>query len=160
MLVVASGSTAAPVVHERRRVELLDGSLPRQPYHGVAEAGMPRDVIARVEEMAAAHAAGLTQSIADEFAVAAVGIVGGGRTIPSELDRILASHALLHAAEGDLFEQALAEGAARAGLPVHFSPPKTIDISDAIETARNTLGPPWQKDHKLATAAALAALGG
>jgi hypothetical protein len=150
------------VIKSRRRIELLHGALPRQPYHAAAEGGLSipdaKRLIAEVEAMAMAEAADATVSAAEEFAASAVGIVGGGRQIPSQLERILASHALLHAAEGDLYEQAIAEAAGRHGMPVLFLPAGTIAVSGAIEMAGKALGPPWQKDHKLAASVALMAL--
>jgi hypothetical protein len=161
-MVVASGSTASLVVLGRQRIELLDGCLPRQPYHVAAEERLSltaaAELISRVGERAASAAAATTAAAVAEFGVSAVGIVGGGRAIPDALEKILASHALLHAAEGDLFEQALVEGATRAALPVLLVQPKTIEIASAIDDAGKSLGPPWQKDHKLAAAVALAAL--
>ena len=159
---VARGAMSSPVILARRRIELVDGSVPRQPYHAAAEDGLSARagaaLIERVEARAAAAAAAATRSVAKEFGISAVGIVGGARNLPSQLERILVSHALLHAAEGDLYEQALAEGAARTELPVHFLALKSIEIVDALDQAGKALGPPWQKDHKLAAAAALTAL--
>jgi hypothetical protein len=160
--VVASGSPATPAVLDRRRLELLDDLLPRQPYHGAAEDGLDLSaaeaLIGHVGKRAAEAAAAAILTAVAEFGVCAVGIVGGGRIIPDALERILRSHALLHAAEGDLYEQAIVEGAAQAALPVLMVSPKTIEISPALDGAGKSLGPPWQKDHKLAATAALAAL--
>jgi len=89
------------------------------------------------------------------FSVAGVAVVAADRALPPELERILSSHALLHSAEGDLYEQALTEGAARAGLPVMRVTAGSIPINSSLETAGRTLGPPWQKDHKLAARAAM-----
>jgi hypothetical protein len=100
--------------------------------------------------------------------VTAVGVVGGNRRLP-ELPRILESHARLHAADRDLYEQAVIEGATRAGLSV-TSVPATgrlfdqasqmlgVDIEQVLSSLRASIGPPWQREHKEATAAALVAL--
>jgi hypothetical protein len=66
----------------------------------------------------------------------------------------------LHAAEGDLYEQALIEGAARAGLSVLRLAPGLVPLFTGVETAGRTFGPPWQKDHKLAASAAMHLLEG
>lgn len=162
VLVVVAGAASAPVIRFRQRVELLDGSLPRQPYHAAAEGGIPRSegeqLISRVEGMAVASAEAATNTAMERWGVRSVGIVGGSRNVPSELDRILRSHALLHAAEGELYEEACADAAARCGLPVRLVAPKTIVVDAAVDQAGRTLGPPWQKDHKLAATVALAAL--
>jgi hypothetical protein len=154
-LVVVSGSSSAPVVLDRRRVELVDRSLPRQPYHAVAERGAPRGTIDAVAKAASGAAARAVASVARADAV---GVVATERRIPSDLDRILASHALLHAAEGHLFERAVIEAAADAGLAVHVVEPRTIEVPPAVEALRAVVGAPWQKDHKWAATAALAAV--
>ena len=69
-----------------------------------------------------------------------------------------AARLLLHAAEGQLFERAVIEAADDAGLLVHVVEPKSIKVSAAVEGLRRSIGAPWQKDHKWATTAALAAL--
>ena len=89
-----------------------------------------------------------------------VGLVATERRVPTELDAILASHPLLHAAEGQLYERAVIEAAADAGLSVHVVEPRSITVPAAVDTLRQSIGAPWQKDHKWATTAALAALAG
>jgi hypothetical protein len=155
-LVLVSGAAASPVVLDRRRVELVDESLPRQPYHAVAEGGSPPSVIDNVTDAARNVVAGVLQSVTR---VDAVGVVATERSIPTNLDQILASHALLHAAEGHLFERAVIEAAHDAGLLTHVVPPKSIEVSSAVDALGRSIGPPWQKDHKWAATAALAALG-
>jgi len=156
VLVVVSGSDASPVLLDRRRVELLDDPLPRQPYHAVAEGGLPASVIDAVAEAARNSVAEALRSIARADAL---GVVATERRIPRTLDQILRSHALLHAAEGHLFERAVIEAAADAGLCVHVVEPISIRVSEAVDALGRSVGPPWQKDHKWATIAALAALG-
>jgi hypothetical protein len=122
-----------------------------------------------VEEAAASCAAaaigGLVTSLGS---VAAVGVVGGNRSVP-DLSRILTKHALLHAAERDLFERAIIEGATRAGLPVttlaatgklfdEASQMLDVALAPTLTALGKSIGSPWQKDHKEATAAALVAL--
>ena len=160
---VVSGSARQPVILARQRVDLLGDDLPRQPYHAAAEDGLSRaaarKLLARVEKAAVERAVTAIRSARNEFGIAAVGIVGGGRDLPDELDRILTSHALLHAAEGDLYEQALAVGAESCDLPVHLGPARALTVPAAVEELGRSIGAPWQKDHKLAATVALAALG-
>lgn len=155
VVVVVSGSAGSPAVLSRRRVELVDGSLPRQPYHAVAEAGLPAGVIDEVAEAATAAAA---EALRRAAPADAVGVITTERRIPSALDRILASHALLHAAEGQLYERAVVDAAADAGLRVVAVDPGAIEVPAAVEALGRSIGPPWQKDHKWAATAALAAL--
>jgi hypothetical protein len=154
-LVVVSGSDGSPVVLDRRRVELVDDSLPRQPYHAVAEAGWPPNTI---ELVSVAAAQAVTKALRSIPAVDVLGVVATERRLPASLEQILSSHPLLHAAEGHLFERAVIDAGAAAGLRVHVVDPKSVKVSAAVDGLRRSVGPPWQKDHKWATTAALAAL--
>jgi hypothetical protein len=178
--VAVGGSRRAPVIVHRERVELLDGSLPRQPYHVAAEDGLSliegADLISRVEQAAATAATHATEAIVATLtesghSIVGVGLAAGGRRIPAELPRILASHTLLHAAEGDLYEQAVIEGCVRADLPYVTLAPKTIlddaasqlavtpaDLGASLTAAGKVAGVPWRKDHREAAAAAMVAL--
>jgi len=162
VLVAVRGPAAFPQVLVRRRIELVDDSLPRQPYHAIAEEGLSlragEALIERVEKMARAAAVASTESVRDECGVDAVGVVGRVRAVPDALEKILASHALLHAAEGDLYERVLIDAATHVGLHALVLDPATIEIPAAVATGGKALGPPWQKDHKLAASVALAAL--
>jgi len=155
VLVVVSGSAGSPVLLDRRRVELVDASLPRQPYHAVAEGGWPESVIDAVAEAASIAVGEALRSVARADAL---GVVATERRLPASLEQILASHALLHAAEGHLFERAVIEAARGAGLRIHVVEPHSIEVPAAVDALRRSVGPPWQKDHKWATTAALAAL--
>jgi hypothetical protein len=180
VLVAVAGPAAAPVVVRRERVELLPGSLPRQPYHEAAEGDLSidegQDLVTEVAEAAATAAcSAVTAAVAalDQagHTARAVGLVAGDRRVPRQLVRILASHPLLHAAEGHLFEAALASGSAEAGLAVVSVARRTVfedaagatgmtvgDLHAALLAAGKVAGPPWQLDHREAAAAALAAL--
>ena len=88
------------------------------------------------------------------------------------LESILRSHALIHAAEGDHFRDAVAAAAELAGLsvvrirrkalPDHASralgrPPE--ELERRIAGMRKTLGAPWGADQKMAALAAWSLLG-
>ena len=169
-----------PIVLRRERVELLDGSLPRQPYHAAAEGGLSPDdaarLISRVEQAATAAARRVTESLLVELrdsgqVVVGAGLVAGVRPIPVDLAEILASHPLLHAAEGRLYEEAITESSAAVALPVLALEPKsllaetattlgvsTTDLTAGLAAAGKRVGAPWQKDHREVATAALAAL--
>jgi hypothetical protein len=172
VVVAVSGPAASPVIVHRERVTLLDDASLREPYH--AAVGLPLDeaiaLLTSVEEAAASAAASTVSGFVSSLgSVATVGVVGGNRGLRPELPRILASHALLHASERDLYEQAVVEGATRAGLPVttvpatgklfdHASEVLGVKLETSLAALGKSMGPPWQKDHKEATAAALVAL--
>ena len=53
----------------------------------------------------------------------------------------------------------LAEAAASCGLEALLVPPRTIAIRPEFAVAGKIIGPPWQKDHKLAATVAALAFG-
>jgi hypothetical protein len=113
-----------------------------------------------VEALSAASAhvalAQLAAQVREEgFGVAGAVVVANDRALPQQLKLILASHLLLHSAEGDLYERALIEGAIEAGLAAQRVAPGSVPIYPSLETAGRAIGPPWQKDHKLAASAAM-----
>ena len=176
--VAATGGAKDLEVLDRRRVELIDPSLVRFAYHNVQDEPLDRAAksIAEVEASALALASremsALVDSLkADGHEVRGVGIAAKTAKLPDSLDKILSSHAQLHAAEGDLFREALAEAAASCGLSVAGFPPKQLyaDAAEALGSSEATLrdlltrtgkalGSPWRADHKDATLAALLAL--
>jgi hypothetical protein len=163
LVVVARGSVAAPEVVARQRVELLAGTeLPGHAYHAAQQEGLSgaeaAALVERVEDSATSAAVDAMRSLVREHDVDAVAVIGKPRRLPDDIDQILTSHALLHAAEGALFERALVEAAAEIDLPAALYDPAAVVVSEPLDRLRATLGPPWQKDHKLAAAAALAAL--
>ena len=144
----------------------------REPYHAATAVALDAApaLIESVAEAAAVAALeairGFVSSLGD---VAAIGVVGGNRRLPTELSRKLATHALLHASERDLYEQAVIEAASRAALPVTTIPATGqlfarasevlgVALEPSLAAVGKSIGRPWQKDHKEATAAALVAL--
>ena len=145
----------------RERVQLVDEPLPRMAYHAIQEYELSlregKALITKVRRAATTAATKAMKKAAKEFDADAVGVVGKVRNIPDDLQRILNAHSLLHAAEGALYEEVILEAAARADLPALLIEERTIEISAALDAAGKKLGPPWQKDHKLAATAALLA---
>jgi hypothetical protein len=161
VLVAIAGTPGKPRVLARERVQLVDEPLPRMTYHAIEQYELSlRDgkaLIGKVRRAATTAAVKAMKAAARARDTEAVGVVGKVRNVPDDLARILASHSLLHAAEGALYEEVLIDAAAKAGLPAVLVEERTIDIPHALEVAGKALGPPWQKDHKLAAAAALIA---
>jgi hypothetical protein len=180
VLVGIGGDAAAPTVLTRDRVELIDDALPRMAYHAALELDVDAgaQLIAQVErsaeacaERALSHLAGRLRD--SGYDVAGVGIAIGTSPPPDDLAKILGSHTLLHAAEGELYRDALVAGAESADLPVtRYANKRAISelaatlqvdtdaLAERLAGLRRTLGAPWQKDHREATAAALLVLGG
>jgi hypothetical protein len=164
----------------RRRVELLpaDGSIPRFMYHTAAEmeAAEGAALVKRAVSAARKTAEAVLEEAVEQLrrmniAVKAAGIPTGSTAVPDELNRILKSHPLIHAAEGALFHGAVASACESCGLKITAVREKellaraaesygtdTARFRHLLDELRKTTGPPWTTDQKTATAAALLAL--
>jgi hypothetical protein len=135
-------------VVDKQRIEIAPRTVDRQVFHA---AEGQRDAIAIVERgVAEAHEAAARAVAA--FDVASVGIVGLPLELP-DVERILANHRLMHAAEGDLYRVTLADACAGRGWPVTNALAK--DLAAEIDGWKGAAPSPWTKDHRLAAAVAL-----
>jgi hypothetical protein len=177
-MVAVGGSERAPVVVARDRFELCDEHQPRAVYHVARDldlAGAER-LVREVEVGARRAAERQLQRVAEELEAGGYRVVGAAvasdtRMVPTDIFEILASHPLVHTAEGQLFRGALAGAAELRGLPMtrfvwqdlYEQAAAQIGTSDESLRAQLTglgraLGPPWQRDQKEAAAAAWLAL--
>jgi hypothetical protein len=168
-LVVVAGGVARPEVVFRGRAELGDsaGRVRRNVYHA-ARALEPAAAAALVEaaeriaaEQAAAALERTLRQATDEGAVVrSCAVVVGASSREAQLESILASHALVHAAEGRLYQGALLKSAEGRGLATIAIPKRSIweQLRHRIDELRRELGPPWAQDQKLAALAAWIAL--
>jgi hypothetical protein len=168
-MVAVAGMIDAPRVLERRRIVIADPDMPgsRQPYH--AASGLPfaqaealvRMAIESSRAMALEAISDLVKALQSQgHEVAGCGILlGSGKALPA-LEGILASHALIHTAEGEMFRNVLVWAAQDHRLPVTGVREKGIDATalKRIESLGKLIGPPWTQDQKYATVAALMAL--
>ncbi len=175
-----AGTPRRPEILDRRRIEIADGKIPgsRQPYH--AAEGLPlakaKNLLDRFEAGSAklAHKAvgDLARDLTSRgYRIAGCGLLlASGRPLPP-LESVLASHALIHAADGEHFRHALARACARRGLSVlrvaerelYAAASTRFRISaEVLQTKVNEagkpLGPPWTADQKLAALVAWLAL--
>jgi hypothetical protein len=170
--VVLGGSRAEPFVLARTRIELRDPGDPeaKHPYHAIQE--LPVEEAARridawmavAERMAHAALRGLTDDLsARGHRLISVGILDSSGRKGGSLEAILASHALIHTAEGDHFRTALAAAAERHGLPVSRVRARDLEakataqlrqpasrLQETIRTLGRQVGPPWGADQKQA----------
>jgi len=175
-----AGPATRPTVLLRRRVELA-GDGPRQPYHAAEGKPLAEATVIVARATDTAHDLGrraLADALAElcraghEVADCALLLASGTRARP-ELPRILASHALIHAAEGELFRDAIRSAAARLGVrSVEVREKELFDRGVAalgkaepelrrrLDELGRPLGPPWRQDEKRATLVAWLALGG
>src|SRR5947209_6237737 len=124
-VVAVSLEKGAPVVLARQRVHLVETFTYefRQPYHTAEKmlAGQAREFISRMMAEArrlAYRAIRELESRTQEQGVKLTRcglLLASGRALP-ELDKILASHALIHTADGELFREALLRASARRRL--------------------------------------------
>jgi len=176
-LVAVAGNPAAAEILKRTRINIVDrkagGAM--QPYHFAKNLPLPA-----AERHLAQCAAGSERlafqglnEIVDEMgrreaAVAGCAILmGSGRALP-ELSKILASHPLIHTAEGEFFRQVFWKAAERLEIPVGGFRERDLEqqalrvFGDAAGPANQMIaglgrvvGPPWTADQKNATLAAL-----
>jgi hypothetical protein len=152
----------------------------RQPYHTAEKMplGEAREFVARVQEEArrlAYRAIRGLQSAAQEQGITLTRgclLLASGRPLPV-LDKILASHALIHTADGELFREAILQACSRCGLRTESIREKelferaegVLRVLPAVLLRRVTdlgkpFGSPWSQDEKFATLAAWLALKG
>jgi hypothetical protein len=164
-VVVSAGEP--PVVLDRRRIELVAGGFEAAAVYHASESlalAEARRVVDRArataERSASEHIGAMLESLKSaRHAVRTCAIVGAAKPFDHELASILRSHALIHAAEGELYRAALVAGAKAHGLEVVTVPARELDGGAKWLTAiGRELGPPWSKDQKLATLAARRAL--
>ena len=166
----AGGPRRSPVVIDRRRVELVTPGIPRQPYHAAEKLDLKEAerLVGRCADTAARLARQAVRAVVEDLRdkgheVAGCGILlASGRPLPA-LAATLASHALIHTAEGELFRDALSRASEHCGLPVtgvrerelYERGAKEFRIAlnqlrrDVAEMGR-ALGPPWTQDQKQA----------
>lgn len=174
------GSPHGPVVLDRRRIELADPRIlgSKQPYH--AAKGLPwkqaEQLVKRCTEAARDLARRELLTVIGELQedghrVVACGVLlGSGRPVPSVAET-LASHPLMHTAEGQLFRDALVYAGAQQGLPVAQVRERDLHTVVAAQyqvpmeqlarlaTAMGKpLGAPWGQDEKQAALVAWLAL--
>jgi hypothetical protein len=168
-LVAVAGSIDSPRILERRRIIIADPEMPgsKQPYHAAAELSFAKGeaLVRRAIESSRALAgevisARIKALQAQGHEIAACGVVlGSGKALPP-LERILASHPLLHTAEGEMFRDVLVWAAKECRLPVVGVREKSLDpvALKRIGSLGKLIGPPWTQDQKYATLVGLTAL--
>lgn len=179
-LVALAVTKGVPSVLARQRLHLVETFTYefRQPFHTGEK--MPLDearaFISRAQKEARRLALRAIRKLQIElkeqgYSLARCGLLlSSGRPLP-ELSKILASHSLIHSADGELFREALLHAGARCGLKaitikerelldsasraLHVTP---NDLTRRIAELGRSLGAPWTQDEKLASLVAWLAL--
>lgn len=170
----------APVVLARQRVHLVETFTYefRQPYHTAKKMplGQAREFVARMQAEARRLAYRAIRELASRTEEQGVKLtrcgllLASGRPLPG-LDKILASHALIHTADGELFREALLHASARCGLRdfrikekellergVEVLRLKSAALMGRVTELSQAFGAPWSQDEKFAMLAAWFAL--
>jgi len=180
-LVAVSNIDGTVEVLERRRMAVTTPGTAgaNQPYHfaerlefAEAEKFLEKCFATSKRLAVSAIREVIEELSARQYRVAASGmLLASGRALPP-LAKILASHALIHAAEGEFFREAFSK--ACADLELRVTGLRERDLEEHVRTAfgkaaggmqrqvsnlGRSVGPPWTTDQKTATLAALVALG-
>lgn len=179
-LVAIGGSPGSPEVILRRRIENADPEIPgsKQPFHAAEPLEFPeaQEFLKECTASTRRLSQQALKNVMDElrrkdYEVVACGVVlGSGRPLPA-LDAILASHALIHTAEGEFYRNALVEAAEHCGLKMtgvkerelfergaaqlHLS---IAQVERCIAELGKPIGAPWTQDQKYAALVAWLAL--
>jgi hypothetical protein len=156
---------------DRRRVELVGEGLPKIPHHSEGQ-GLPLDeavaLVERVRVSAEKHAA-----LALHAVTAVVPRILGValrhcQPLPPTIAERIQDYRAHNVAEWVMYRQALASAAEARGWPVHWYDAKKVwdrasqvlrveNLDAHFLRVRKAIGPPWDRDHKLAMAAAIVA---
>jgi hypothetical protein len=168
------------MVLARQRVHLVETFTYefRQPYHTAEKmaGGQAREFIARVQTEARRLAYRAIRELASRTQEQGVKLtrcgllLASGRPLPA-LEKILASHALIHTADGELFRDALLHASSRCGLRDFTIKEKELlartgevfrakpnELMRRVTELGRSFGAPWSQDEKFATLAAWLAL--
>ena len=179
LVAVSNGDGTAEVL-ERRRITVTIPGTPgaNQPYHfaeklqfaeaekflGICFAASRRLALAAVREVVEELRGRQYRVIGSAL------LLASGRPLPP-LAKILASHALIHAAEGEFFREVFSK--ACADLELSVTGVRERDLDERVKTALGkaaarlrqqisamgrSIGPPWTTDQKTAALAALVVL--
>src|SRR5258708_34439504 len=170
----------APVVLVKQRVHLVDTFTYefRQPYHTAEKMllGQAREFIARMQAEARRLAYRAIRELASRTHEQGVKLtrcgllLASGRPLPG-LEKILASHPLIHTADGELFREGILHAIARCGLEdFRVKEKELLDragrmlrikpnaLMQRVTDLGRSVGSPWSQDEKFATLAAWLAL--
>ena len=175
-LVAVSNNGGRLSVVERRRIDVIDGKSTgkKQPYHfaknlalGAAEKHIAKCAVDS-ERPASESIQSVIEKLRDnDYAVKTCAVVlASGRPLPS-LSDILASHPLIHTAEGEFFGRAVWNACEKLKIQVSGVRERDLETQaksvlgksataavKKISQMGKSIGPPWTQDHKSAALAA------
>jgi hypothetical protein len=172
---------------DRRRVDLTEPGLPTHPHHHQGSWAVGRylntpgaraltlaDAVALVERVRASAARGAVEILealaaAVPVPIASIAIRVCPKLPPTIEERITDNRAQTYA-DTVMYREALAAAARARGWSIHWYERERVlgdaaaalgrdDVNAFIQAMGRSIGPPWQAKHKLAAAAAIAAVG-
>jgi hypothetical protein len=179
-MVAVSNSAGTVEVVDRRRVTITTPGTrgANQPYHFAENLELPEaekflgNCLAASKRLALAAVQDVVSELRGRqyLVVGFAVLLASGRPLPP-LSKILASHALIHAAEGEFFREAFSKACEGLDLSVTGFRERNLDecvqrtfgkeatrMRQQVYTLGRSLGPPWTKDQKTAAFAALVVL--
>ncbi len=179
-LVALAGPLDSPAVIDRRRIELADSTIPGsvQPYHAAEGLGLPgaEEYLKRCADQTATMAQRALRGVIEEvqrkgYELVGCGVLLGSGRPRTTLEATLASHALIHTAEGEFFRDALVAAGRHCGLTVAGVKERELfergaaelrvsadELQRCVAEFGRAIGPPWRQDEKLASLVAWVAL--
>ena len=154
---------------DRRRVELVGEGLPKLPHHREGQ-GLPLDEAVELVECVRVSAERHAVLALDAVTMAVPRIFGVALRkcpqLPPTIAERIKDYRAQNVADWVMYRKALASAAEERGWPVHWYDAKRVlgAASQALRVenldahfiqVRRAVGPPWDKDHKLAMAAAI-----
>jgi hypothetical protein len=176
-LVAVSNDGGKLSVVDRRRIDVIDekkSTGKKQPYHFAKNLALDAaekyiaDCAVDSERLASESIRSLMDELrVGDYAVKACAVVlASGRALPS-LPEILASHPLIHTAEGEFFRRAVWNACEKLKIQVSGVRERDLETQaksvlgksaaaavKKISQMGKSIGPPWTQDHKSAALAA------
>jgi len=177
--VTVAANRGVPAIVDRRRIELIEPGVPSQPYHHDT-VRMPRaaaeQLVARVRESVLRTTLASVTALRDElqppYTIVAMTLRNPTLDyVPATVAEAHASYSVMCRADGMMYYDALCQATTRLKIPVErhdrgsevAGAANRLDVSPEeveqfLQRAGKELGSPWQKEHRLATAAAIGVL--
>jgi hypothetical protein len=168
--VVLTGDPKKPDIVARGRMDLCDRAISgsKQPFHEaepMAFAAAEKFLARCTDSTNALASAAITEICKRNRVTACCVWTASGKPLP-DLKNILASHALIHTAEGEFYRDAIARACTRRKIAVRRVRERDMEtellkLPLAIVAAKTRvaefgkqLGPPWTQDEKLSACGA------
>jgi hypothetical protein len=170
---------------DRRRIDLTDPGLPTHPHHHEGSWAVGRylntpgarvislaDAVVLVDRVRASAARRAREGLDELAAAVTVPIdritIRALPTLPDTTEERIADNRAQTVADSVMYREALAAAAEARGWSVHWYDRDRVfrdaaaavgreDVTPLLQAMGREAGPPWQANHKLAAAAALAA---